>query len=61
MNRGLSLFGMILFTAGVVALAALAKNSASRPRLPEAAAPPRDCPRLPEIPSLFFHARFSVN
>ncbi len=64
MGRCLSLIGMMVFTLGVVAIASVVKSPA-RPTLP----PPNDAPpppphgasRLPTLPALAFHYRFSLN
>lgn len=63
MGRVLSLFGMMVFTAGVFALASLAKAAPQQqPRLLEDDTPRRSQrPRLLDVPALSYHARFSVN
>ena len=60
MGRCLSLFGMMVFTLGVVALASLAKGS-SHPPAPEAA-PATEQPGVPgALAARMFHAPFSLN
>ncbi len=60
MGRCLSLFGMMFFTLGVVALASLAKGSPRPSPLPEEA-PARGWSRLPVIADTSFHAPYSLN
>jgi hypothetical protein len=61
MSRCLSLFGLMFFALGLVALTSV-QGSAAQPALPEAPpAPPRGTPRTPVIDSPRYHVQFSLN
>jgi hypothetical protein len=63
MGRCFSLFGMMVFALGVVALTALGRRPATLPvpaRGP-VPLPDRGGPRLAVSPALAFHAPFSLN
>ncbi len=62
MGRCLSLFGMMFFILGVVALASLAKGSPRpSPLAEEAPTPTLGWARLPRIAATSFHAPYSLN
>jgi len=62
MGRCLSLFGMMFFTVGMVALASLAKGAPREPARPEETiTPAREYVRQPLIAAASFHAPYSLN
>jgi hypothetical protein len=62
MGRCLSLFGMVVFTAGVVALVSIAKGSLRQPlHTQPATVPVCDPPHLQLLNARAFHASFSLN
>ena len=61
MGRCLSLFGLMFFALGLVALTSV-KGNAAQPSLPEGpAAPPRETPRTPVLNAPRYHVQFSLN